>query len=225
MNGPMRILAAFAAVLVLAACGNQPDQGLIFKSVKAGMSKKGGQAAGAEAAAQAAGDMAAALQNSDLPLALAVLEQRGVTAILTRIETNGAYGTWASSDRRSITIREGMVTATRGLGNDLMSSDAGGLAALIAARREGSGVRKQRYLDGENHTVEVIAECSVERAGGKQIKAGAVNTRATTMVESCSAGETRFQNSYDVDSRGFSVATRQWLGPVVGYVRIQVFRR
>jgi hypothetical protein len=220
----MRILAALAAVLAVAACGNQPDQGQVLDTLKAGVFKKNGAAA-PETPQQVAADMAAALQNSDLPLATALVEAHKRTAILTRIEVNGAYGTWASSDRRTIIMRDGMVTGTRGLGNDLMSVETGGLSALIAARREGTGVRKQQYLDGQNHTIELVADCTVQRAGAKQIRAGTINSRATTMVESCVAGGTQFQNSYDVDGRGYALRSRQWLGPVKGYVNIQVYRR
>lgn len=211
--------------LVLAGCGNTDDkQGALVKQVFTGAFKKNPQAAGASPGAIQA-QVAAALAATDLPLALAVVEKRNTTAMLTRIETNGAYGSWASPDRRVLIMRGGLVTGTRGLGGDIMSSDLSGVAGLIAARKAGSGQRVMRFLDGENHTVALVAECRVSRGVQQKLSAGEIKARLVTeMKEACDASGRRFDNRYLVDGMGRVIQSRQWIGPDVGYITIQALR-
>lgn len=225
MTFSIRWFAAGLAALALASCGNQTDRGMIAKAVtKTIFKKKKAEAAGATPA-QLQAEVAQALARSDLPLALAVVEDRNATALLTRIEVNGAYGTWATPDRRTITLKRGLVTATLGLGNDIMSTDLSGVEALIAERSAGSGRRVMRYLNGENHTVSLVASCIVTRGGDSILSAGEINERrVTAMQEDCTAQNRRFSNSYLVDETGLAVQSRQWLSPTGGYLTLQMLR-
>lgn len=223
----MRRIAAFAAVAGIAAlsgCGNRPDQGVVFKSVTQGWTKKNSQS-GSLTPEQAGAAVTASLAQTDLPLALAVVEKTKATAILANIETNGGYRTWGTSDRRTVTTANGLVTATRGLGNDVMSSTIGGVVPLITGRKPGTGTHILRFLDGENHTVEVTADCRVTRGGTKRVSGGEIRDVPTTeMSEACTATDQSFTNSYFVDARGRVVQSRQWLGQANGYIVIQLLR-
>ncbi len=219
-----RAATLVAVMLGLAGCGNQTDQGVFLKAARSGALKKSGQGS-VVGPAEVAAAVQASLANTDAPIALVVLEGRNATAILTQIEQNGAYVTWATPDRRSITTRGGVVTATRGLGNDLMSSSLGESLALISGRKSGSAQRVMRNLDGENHTVELVLSCDYAKGGGKRLSAGELKNVATTqMTETCSSGETQFTNSYLVDGRGRIVQSRQWLNPTNGHMTIQLLR-
>ncbi|MDQ2090542.1 YjbF family lipoprotein [Marimonas arenosa] len=219
-------LAALAAVAALAGCGNETDQGLVYKSVLQGLSQNSGQTMSAMAPEQTAAAVQASLAQTDLPLALAVVEKRQATAILANIETNGAYRTWGTSDRRTVTTAQGLVTATRGLGNDIMSSSVSQVAALVTGRKAGTGRRVMRYLDGENHTVEIASDCRIARGGQKRVSSGTIqNVLVTEMSEICSmSGGKSFSNSYLVDGRGRVLASRQWLGEANGYIALQLLR-
>jgi hypothetical protein len=220
----VRRILALAALAALAACGNQTDQGVFLKKVSSGELKKSGQA-GAASPEQIAAAVQASLDGTDLPVALAVIEGRNATAILTRIEQNGDYDTWGTPDRRTVTTRGGIVTATRGLGNDLMSSNTGTSLAMISRRKSGSTTRVMRHLDGENKTVELVLDCQYAKAGSKQLTAGELkNVAVTQMTENCSSGATSFSNLYMVDGRGRPLQSRQWLSPTSGYIVIQLLR-
>lgn len=217
-------LAAMAGIAALAGCGNRTDQGMVLKGIVNSLKAKGADN-GQMTPEQTAAAIQTSLANIDLPLALAVVEDRRATAILVNIETNGAYRTWGTSDRRTVTTARGMVTATRGLGNDLMSSAITGTAGLIAGRKAGSGSHVLRFLDGENRTYEIAAQCEVNRGGAAKVSGGELrNVAATQMTEACTAGETRFTNSYLVDGRGRVVQSRQWLGQANGYITLQLLR-
>ncbi|MDQ2094005.1 YjbF family lipoprotein [Rhodalgimonas zhirmunskyi] len=224
MKRMMRWGAAALAAMVLVSCGNQPDRGLAMKAVSTNVFKKGGQSKSAPSQ-QLQAVVAQALSSTDLPLAIGVVEGRNATAILTKIESNGAYDTWATPDRRSLVLKRGLVTATRGLGNDIMSSDLGGVSGLIASRKNGTGPRVMRYLDGENHTIELVMQCSVTRGGEKTLSAGEIrNRKVTEMRESCTAEGRSFTNTYLVDRSGVPVQSRQWFNPKDGYITIQMLR-
>lgn len=213
-----------AVMLALAGCGNQTDQGVFLKAARSGALKKSGQGSNPNPAEIAAA-VKVSLANTDAPVALVALEARNATAILTQIERNGAYVTWATPDRRSITTRGGVITATRGLGNDIMSSSLGSSLTMLSARKQGTAQRVMRFLDGENHTVELVLSCGYTKGAGKRLTAGELkNVAATEMTENCSANETRFTNTYLVDGRGRFVQSRQWLGPINGHMLIQLLR-
>ncbi|MEZ5715393.1 MAG: YjbF family lipoprotein [Paracoccaceae bacterium] len=217
-------LAAVVGLTAMAGCGNQTDQGVVFKSVLSGVTGKNKPAAPMTPAETNAA-IQSAMAGTDLPLALAQIETRKATAVLVNIETNGGYRTWGTSDRRTITTRNGIVTATRGLGNDIMSSSVGGVEGLITARKAGQGSHALRFLDGENHTVELAAECQVTRGGSARVSGGALNdVAAVEMRESCSAGDQHFSNTYLVDARGRVLQSRQWLGPANGQIVLQILR-
>ena len=91
------------------------------------------------------------------PLMKADLPARGARAYLVSIGHNGPVTTWASPDGISISLNRGLVVATRGLGNDLMS-----LAMPDLTRIErGAGTVQATYyfLDGVDQTQAVPVSC------------------------------------------------------------------
>lgn len=168
-----------------------------------------------------------AMANSDGPLALLHLKRTQTTTVLRQIETNGAYRTWAaygSSDRRSLTTKGGLITATRGLGFDLMSSDVSGVLPLITGRRNGTAKRVQRYLNGENIIYEIVADCTVTRGPVQAFKMGNRSLNATKMTVRCTAPENEFTNTYLVSGNGRILQAQQWLSPFYGHAFIQQLR-
>lgn len=177
------------------------------------------------------GEVAAAvrstLQAIDGPLALATFEKTKNNVVLRQIASNGAYRTWASagsSDRRNISTRQGMLTSTRGLNQDLMSSDVSQTLALVKARRSGSAVRVQRYLNGEDQIYELRASCTVSRGGQTRVQVGEINRAATEMLESCQSDARSFTNIYRVDASGRILQSVQWLNDFYGATVIQQLR-
>ena len=217
-------LAAIAGIVGLSGCGNQPDANIFAKSLFKGVKSKASQA-GPVSPEQTLAGVQSTLASTDKPVLLAFLEKRKVTAALVNIEVNGPYRTWGSGDRRTITTRAGVVTATRGLGSDVMSSEVGGILPLITGRKPGRGVHVIRFLDGENHTVTVTAECEITRGGLHKLSAGTLgNVTTTEMTETCTASERSFANRYLVDGRGRVIQSRQWLGEAIGSVAFQTLR-
>lgn len=168
-----------------------------------------------------------ALNKSDGPLALLYLKKTETTTVLRQIETNGAYRTWAaygSSDRRNLTTKGGLITATRGLGFDLMSSDVDGVLRLITGRRNGTAKRVQRYLNGENIIYEITADCTVTRGPVQAYMLGIKNQNAIGVIENCKAPDYEFTNTYLVSDNGRILQAQQWLSPFYGHALILQLR-
>ena len=222
----LSLTIALAASLGMAACssGRKDVNALtIAKSVTAPK-----PAPVVEDPAQVQAAVNQALDVLDGPLALATFEKTKNNVVLRQIETNGPYRTWTSwsqvQERRSITTRNGMVTATRGLRNDLMSSNIDQTLALVSARKSGNALRVQRYLDGENQIVELHANCTITRGGSARVQVGAINRMTVEMTESCQNGSQNFRNIYRVDGQGRVVQSVQWLNDFYGVTVVQALR-
>lgn len=208
------IFALALAAITLAGCGTDTAQN-DMKSVLAGITQRGLKVD--SGGTQAALDTQAMLAGTTGPLRLVAFDIDGATAGALQIETNGAYRTFATADRRTITFKDGLVTATRGLGNDLMSADIDASLALIRARKGGQAPRTMRYLNGENGTETLQFNCTVST--------GAMQGKTRTMTEECRSEFYNFVASYQVTKGGDIAASHQWMSPLRGMARITVLRR
>jgi hypothetical protein len=221
------ILGALASVLVLGACGNDvafnSDKESIksrfkhFKVALQGMS-------GAEPTAVSGDMITATLASNPRPMSVVTIEEKNASGIMSLIDVNGAYRTYGNSSRQAMIFRQGLLTGSRGLGDDLMSSDVG-TAGLIHARRAGQAARVSRYLDGEGKTVETRMTCSVSVGGSKTVGLGQVGGPGRVVAENCTPQDgTAIGNSYVVDGQGRVLWSRQWHGPGQGYMVVQPIR-
>ncbi len=218
-------IIALLAALALSACSNNKSDLDSLELVKGIFSQQRKiQPSDPQVVARS---LTKAMANSEGPLALLHLKRTQTTTVLREIETNGAYRTWAaygSSDRRSLTTKGGIITATRGLGFDLMSSDVNGVLALITRRQNGTAKLVQRYLNGENIIYEIVADCTVIRGPEQTTKVGNQTRHTTEMTARCIAPDHEFTNTYLVSGNGQIVQAQQWLSPYYGHALIQRLR-
>lgn len=221
-------VALLGCVAFLSACSNTQGDENVFtvgKALYQQIKTDPGTAPDPNAVAQVAQH---ALTNSQGPLAIYRLEKRKAVAVIRPIAENGAYRSWASygvSDRRSVSSRNGVMTSTRGLGNDLMSSDLSALLALVADRKDGEARIEQRYLDGENQIVTIASDCTVTRGEREHFATPADrHVHVTRMAATCHQDTRSVNNSYLVTDAGNIVQSRHWAGPDFGYSTLQRLR-
>ncbi len=107
---------------------------------------------------------------------------------------------WLAPDGSGFTFDEGLLVATRGVGNDLMSSDLSQLRALLRAGRDGTAERFHSLLDGEGRIVLRSYVCSVTISG--QIAR-----------EDCAGLSENFINTYQISpGTGRVLSSRQQAG-------------
>lgn len=211
----MRGLSAVVALSLIAACGNDADSKSsreMFKSLSQIVKPKT-KAQPQAVSPDALGQVLAATPNS---VVLFILDTTKAQAPLIQIERNGAYRTYATSARQTVTIKDGLATATRGLGGDLMSSDLDPSLNLVRRKSAGQTTRVMRFLTGEGVTFTMTFTCSVEVAAKQDQLQG--------MRESCTGRTRQFENTYAVDASGRIMGSRQWLGPTIGYASFALLR-
>jgi hypothetical protein len=190
----------------LAACGTERERPVqdFVKSVAEARKTKGKTPPTLE---QQRAALVAQLKKSGStqPVLLVELTQRGAVASLSVAGQNRGAQSWFDPTGVSVVTRRGVVVETRGLGHDLMSSNANG--TLNALSGGGRGYKRfHRYLDGEGQPNDITFTCDASRSGN-------------TVTETCAVPEGSFTNTYQL--RGGSVVeSRQWLGREIGYARI-----
>jgi hypothetical protein len=141
-------------------------------------------------------------QTGGVPLLLVTSQRVPVSSILTRFSVNGPVETYLTPDQISLSLRDGIVVSSRGLGNDLMSAEVTGVLDAIRAG-EGSALRRHRYLDGENQEVIDRFTCDYSRP----------EDPAGTVIERCRGSDQGFTNSYALDQDGRITLSNQWISP------------
>lgn len=216
MSVQRHILAvALAVSALLTGCGSA-DQG------GAGL----GQAVLARIAPQPA---AASLRQVLTPDVIASFEQsagviglpdRGQEALVVELNRRGSTVTWASLDGVSVSTRSGVVVATRGLGGDLMVADLAEVIAGVRGQRA-EALRVHRYLDGENQTVPSVLICDYARGPVAPVPFSITARSGPIVSETCTGPNRIIENTYWVSSAGRVFASRQWVGPEVGYLHFE----
>ncbi len=107
---------------------------------------------------------------------------------------NGDVQTWASTGYQQISLRDGVMVATRGFGPDLMSAAAPSIATI--ARGNGTTRRQYFYLDGADQRQVVEYTCNLAVAGSESITVMTKVHATRKVTESCSGPAGSFTNSY-----------------------------
>lgn len=156
------------------------------------------------------------------PLLLVTTKKDSVRAYLVIAGQSGPVTTWLTQDGVSVSLRNGLVTQTRGLGQDLMSAS---LPPISDIRRGAGTVRATYfYLDGNDQSFALPLTCKLSTHGTEARTIAGLRYRLRHVSETCDGPETRFANDYWLDRQGRIRASRQWLGPTLGYYTLSDLR-
>lgn len=158
------------------------------------------------------------------PLLAAQLTGPGTFATLVPVGANGDVITWRSADEITLSLRQGILVATRGLGQDLMAADVTDALQMI---RGGAAdyTRVHTYLDGEYQTRFQAFTCRHEGQIPEQIEIVQVSHQTRRIEESCFAADMRIANTYWVDHGGIVWKSKQWVSPALGYIETELLVR
>lgn len=159
----------------------------------------------------------AQLDQVQTPLIAAALTGPGTFATLAPVGRNQDVVTWRSADQITLSLKQGVVVATRGLGQDLMAADVDGTLAMLAGAT-GTYTRIQTYLDGEYQTQFTAFTCRIEGAVREPIEIVEHQHQTRRIEESCFASDLRIANTFWVDAGGTVWKSRQWISPALGYM-------
>ncbi len=178
------------------------------------------KAAGTAAAPGADALAAAALRSLQGPVIMITFEAAPTAPMIGgMVGQNGMMRSYRTSGKRGFVLRGGLLAATRGFGRDLMSATTGAADQLIRNAKSGTARRVYRYLDGAGLERPLPVTCTIQPAG--RLTRAAIT--ATQVAEHCEGSGAKIDNSYLV-ANGTILASRQYVGPAMGYVSIQQLR-
>ena len=203
-----------AALIALGGCGAQTSAGI------------GGQLIGAVLPAFA-GPQPQAAQFDFSPQTIAAntsqyqiftINALAVQAPGRLIQDNGADQTWASQSGFTASYRDGLLVATRGLGNDLMASDTRQVRSVLA-QGGGHAQRAVDFLDDFDQIETVRFECEIDAQGREVVDLGLRQPELAKYEETCTSSKLVFTNIYWLDGAGDILQSRQFVSQTVAYLR------
>jgi hypothetical protein len=175
------------------------------------------------ASAEAAQRAMARIAESGRPGLLTTVTGTGQTTVMILEQTNGPFQTFRGTNNTSVTLNAGIVTATRGMGVDMMaqalSVPASGLFTTGSFPKEIA--RVQRHLDGENLLESADFLCVLERKGREPITIVDRDYATTLFEETCRNSNRAFLNRYWVGGNGVIWQSQQSISSLSGHVITQ----
>ncbi|WP_444667779.1 YjbF family lipoprotein [Cereibacter changlensis] len=206
-------------LLLLAGCGSDEQSSDRVRLLRAALGAVTDRDQNRPLRPEEMGLTRAALAGVTTPLALATVEATGASALLAPFGSNGGVTTWSSADHKTLALRDGVLLATRGLGPDLMSSEAPTAAQI--ARGRGQHDRVHYQLDGLDRTLRLPFRCALATRGERMIEVIGRNYRTTLVEERCEGPGGRFTNEFWLESGGTIRQSRQIFDQKLGRILLQ----
>jgi hypothetical protein len=224
-------MGLMAAVLV-GGCGSEPNPaGALLKSAVEELG--GGEEAGAQAGpapGSAPSLTRVQIEAAGAPMIRIRLENENAVSLMTAQARNGPYTTYLSKFVQSLTLQGTLVTASRGMGYDLLSVDARASDPLVTPRPLAEWParvqRVYRFPGNGPRGVPMLVTCVYRPGEALSIDIVEVTYAGRQVEEICESDTVSFVNDLFVeDETGFVRRSFQWLGPQQGRVDVEVLAR
>ena len=168
-------------------------------------------------------DAANALAQSGAPALSIRVDKRAVNGVLFLQEDSRGYQSFLSADNSMVVLKNGVLSATRGLGWDLISSDVAALhVALQSANTTQPYSRTYHHLDGEDQVTATVVSCDLSRRGERSLMVDDRSMSTQLFQEKCVNTDHAFQNLYWVADNKI-IQSRQWAGSGIGAIAMRQF--
>lgn len=169
----------------------------------------------------------AQLEAAGAPMIRIRLEGENAISLMTAQARNGPYTTYLSKFVQSLTLQGGLVTASRGMGYDLLSVDAPASDPLVTPRPLADWParvqRVYRFPGNGPRGVPVLVTCIYRPGETLSIDIVEITHTGRQVEEICEGETVSFVNDLFVDvETGFVWRSFQWLGPQQGRVDVEV---
>ena len=222
MTGPRHLfrglLSGLVPVLILAGCSGGTDAPTLQLQVIEAARET--IAAKTAPKPQAAPLTRAVLNTLDGAFLEITREREDLTAYLYPSARAGEITVWRTETDETVTVRGGVLIATRGLGGDLLSTElrlsGSGLGPAPA------GERVFHVLTADNKQAKLTLACEVTDLGPETIEVIELRHATRHLREHCEADSGAITNEYWIDQRTRLIRqSRQWAGPHIGYLRLR----
>jgi hypothetical protein len=160
-----------------------------------------------------------------------VFEDRDATVFSVPYSTRtdrrkGALRTWRTADNAQVVLRDGVLIATRGLGNDLGSSRVSSVLESVETRSAVSGPHNLFVKGFDNTTTRIDLDCEMQSLGPTTIEIVQKQHAVVHLRENCTGPDLTVTNDYWVDRSDSTVwQSRQWAGPSLTYLRMRLLKK
>lgn len=216
----LTLLSVGICLLGLAACGSDRDALATMNTVRNAATTLAKPITQRETPPTAPPRVTRAVLDTILsPVDLVTLENNGAQAVVGKIATNGDVETWSSVDNLRLSMREGVVLASRGFSDDLMSAQVPRLAQI----KQTNTPYTRRYvtLTGDDQPVTQAFDCKTARVGGESITIVDLKFATQRITEACAGPTGSFTNDFWFEIGGKLRRSRQWVGEAVGFVVVE----
>ncbi len=132
---------------------------------------------------------------------------------------NGPVQTWASGTHETISLKDGILVATRGFGNDMMTSIAPNQSQISSA--VGAFRRVYYYLDGGDQSKSLEFDCTYAKSGAEALTILGLSYDTHRVSETCANRTIQFENVYWFDSSNKLRQSLQFVSPELVNMRLQ----
>lgn len=143
------------------------------------------------------------------PLLIATMGDPSFSSILFGVGKNEDVVTFYTPDQVSLSFRDGILVATRGLGFDLMYAEVSESIRAVTSK-DGTIMRRHETLRGDDTLMIRSFQCVVSTPEYGKV------------VENCSDGEVNFQNMYNFTRDGKLNSSKQWISEERGYIFVEI---
>ena len=216
----MRVIFSVLSLMALSACGNSPEletgETKVLKIIKDKMDAPSGATAYIDARKLVSREI---LDGVGVPILFVEID-RGQNGTLSQYPGEGIGQTWLAVDGSTVTLENGLLKATRGMGDDLMGSEIS-LEINWSELEEVSYERRMVYLRLDNKTLINEYSCTLAEMNSMEtINLFDAEFSVNHVQETCRGAAGSFVNDYYIDTEGLVRNSRQYQGEKIGYMMI-----
>ena len=142
----------------------------------------------------------------------------GKNGTLTLYPGQGNGQTWLGADGATVTFDQGVLKASRGLGDDLMGG-ASSMPSWPIINGSEKYNRKMSYLDGSNKIIIRTFDCEISGAHDRQkIQIWQVDFIVKMYQEICSDEMGKIENQFYLDQKNIVRKSKQFHSDSLGYI-------
>ena len=217
----MRRLLSILSLMALTACSNSPEletgEITALKLIKDRLEAPTGDGVYINARKLVSRQM---IDAAKVPV-LFIEIPRGQNGTMTQYPGVGIGQTWLGADGSTVTLENGMLKATRGMGDDLMGSE---ISREVNWRKLDNEpyTRRLAYLREDNQTTANSYTCTLTDTKAREtfeIFGASFDTRH--IQETCEGTADIFVNDYYLDRKGLVRKSRQYHGAGIGYATLE----
>ena len=151
------------------------------------------------------------------PIILTSSTDKKNQATLVSLGNNEERLTWVSSDGISLSYDDGVLIATRGYSQDLLSLNYKNPNKIFSSSYHQYN-KTHRYIDGGNRYTDIRFECTGKKMAPRSIEIVEYTLLVDKYVETCVSAKHKYTNEYDLLS-GTTVVikSKQWISPINRY--------